>query len=313
MTVILTLNVKLDTAVSFFEIVAWFVLGLTLLARGFVHTADSTFRATVARMSIFHLVSVQEFFMNQIPLLRRCVSVSFPGLAALVVCCLPAQTFSQDVDSHEDVVVTAVRVETLADNIDGGSGGIAIDKQGNVYTADFGSRLGRGGKGGDKVFRISPEGEVSLFCKGLQGASGNAFDADGNLFQSNIGGNLISKITPDGKISVFSREGLVNPVGIVIDSKGTLFVANCGNGTIRKIPNEGVSTEFVKSKLLKCPNGITIDNTGNLYTANFYNGDVLKITPDGKVMYINEVAPVSGSPQILAPKSVRRIVLSIGK
>ena len=280
--------------------------------------------------------------------------------------------------------VEALRVETLADNIEAGSGGVAIDAAGNVYTADFGSRLGRGGEGGHRVYKIKPGGEVNLFAQGFRGASGNCFDANGNLFQSNIGGSFISKVTPQGQVSKFSTGGYANPVGIVPDQQGNLFVCNCGNGAIRKTTKDGQSTEFVKSPLLKCPNGITIDRNGNLYTANFYNGDVIKITPDaevsklatipgnnnghltfhgnslfviarsahqiyrvtldgdislfagsgergkadgkplestfslpndigvspdGKYMYVNEVSPITGSPQILAPTRVRRIVL----
>lgn len=36
-----------------------------------------------------------------------------------------------------DSMKAAVRVETLVDNIDAGSGGIATDSKGNVYTADY--------------------------------------------------------------------------------------------------------------------------------------------------------------------------------
>ncbi|MGI9517721.1 MAG: virginiamycin B lyase family protein [Pirellulaceae bacterium] len=178
--------------------------------------------------------------------------------------------------------ITAVRVETLAAEVDGGSGGVAVDADGNVYTADFGSQLGRGGTGGHRVYRITPDGDVSLFCEEMRGASGNCFDAEGNLFQSNIGGNKISRVAPDGTVTDFCSEGLTNPVGIIIDDEGTLFVGNCGSSSIQRITADGESTQFVKSNLLKCPNGITRDDAGNLYVANFYNGDVVKITPNAE-------------------------------
>ena len=310
------------------------------------------------------------------------VSLPIMCFAAMFLCDIAygQQTKTQSNPTKQ----TAIRVETLADDIDAGSGGVAVDSKGSVYTADFGSRLGMGGTGGHRVYKITPDGKAKLFAKGFKGASGNCFDKDGNLFQSNIRGNLISKVTPDGKVTTFCQEGLFNPVGIIIDKDGNFFVGNCGSMSIQKITPDGKSSTFVKSNLLKCPNGITMDKERNLYVATFFSGDVIKITPDakasklatlpgnnnghltfhqgslyvvarsahqiykvsldgkvellagtgkrgkddgephkasfslpndiavsadGKSLYVNEVSPISGSPQILGPTRVRRIVL----
>ncbi len=177
--------------------------------------------------------------------------------------------------------VRAVSVETLTDGIDGGTGGLAIDSAGNLFSADFGWRLDGKGKGGDQVFKVTPDGQVSLFCRQMRGASGNAFDADGNLLQSSVGGNFISKVTPSGEISVVTREGIKNPVGVVVDNDGNIFVCNCGSASIQKVSPDGNSALFCQSELLKCPNGIVIADDGNFYVANFSNGDVIKIDVKG--------------------------------
>lgn len=184
-------------------------------------------------------------------------------------------------DQVASSTVTAVAVTTLADEIESGTGGLAIDADGNVFSADFGSRLGGRSEGGDRVYKIDPQGNVSLFCREMRGASGNTFDADGNLYQSSVGGNFVSKVTPEGKVSVLAREGLMNPVGLCFGADGNLYVCNCGNGSIQQITLDGESNSFVRSPLLKCPNGITLADDGNFYAANFYNGDVIKIDPDG--------------------------------
>ncbi len=176
--------------------------------------------------------------------------------------------------------LNAVSVETLTGELDGGTGGISVDGEGNVYVADFGSSLSGGGTVGSKVFLVTPAGEAHIFADGFQGASGNEFDSHGNLFQSNISISTISKVSPQGVISPFVSEGISTPVGIVSDADDNLFVANCGNGSIQKVTPSGVSTTFVSSPLLNCPNGIVFDDAGNLYTANFGNGDVVKVTPD---------------------------------
>ena len=201
-----------------------------------------------------------------------------------VLICMDSAVVNADGTKQEtEFEVHAVSVATFADNIQGGTGGLAIDAQGTVYSADFGSKLGFGGTGGDKVFKIDQNGNVSTFCKEMKGASGNAFDSQGNLFQSCIRGNFVTKVTPQGGVSVFSKEGLRNPVGIAIDKENNLFVNNCGSMSIQKITPDGKSSMFVRDPLLKCPNGITLADDGNFYVANFYNGDVLKVTPEGKV------------------------------
>lgn len=173
-------------------------------------------------------------------------------------------------------------VKTLVQNVNGGSGGMAIDATGNVYMADFGRTLG--GPPGNKVFKISAEGSVSIFASGLNGASGNDFDSQGNLYQSNIAGQSISKITPDGAVSTFaSGDPIVNTVGISIDENDVLFVADCDGHKLLKVDTDGSISIFATSSLFACPNGLTRDDSGNLYASNFYNGNLLKITPEGVV------------------------------
>ena len=53
-----------------------------------------------------------------------------------------------------------------------------VDLQGRIYAADFGMTLNGGGS---TVRRISPDGQVSTWASGLNGASGNAFDSQGQL------------------------------------------------------------------------------------------------------------------------------------
>ena len=175
-------------------------------------------------------------------------------------------------------------VETLVDDLYGGTGGISIDAEGNIYSSDFGPFLGQINpdfKVVSKVFKITPDGIVSVFLDSLQGASGSEFDEDGNFYQSNIRGDYISKVSPTGEISEYVSDSVVSPVGLEFDTNGDLIVCNCGNNTLRRVTTSGENTLFSKGEVFQCPNGITKDEDGNFYTANFYNGDVIKIEPDG--------------------------------
>jgi sugar lactone lactonase YvrE len=178
--------------------------------------------------------------------------------------------------------VRALRVETLATDIPAGTGGIEVDARGNVYTADFGQRLGDARFVGTKVYKITKRGKVSLFAEGFKGASGNAFDSAGNLFQSNVRGNYVSRIQRDGTSRIFTRHELLMPTGIAIDKADTLFVCNCGDSSITQISQDGSTHRLVQTPLLECPNGITRDEAGNFYVSNFFNGNVIKITKQGK-------------------------------
>ncbi|MCA9727439.1 MAG: T9SS type A sorting domain-containing protein [Candidatus Eisenbacteria bacterium] len=171
-------------------------------------------------------------------------------------------------------------VVTITEVIDGGSGGLAVDTGGNIYIGDFGPDLGGHGT---RVFKVTPDGTVSVFADGFDGASGNDFDSQGNLFQSNINAWRIDKIAPDGTVAPFTNVGIIAPVGIAIDDADTLYVCNCGTHNIRKIAPDGTSSFYVGSPLFACPNGITMDDDHNLYVANFQDGNLIKITPDRTV------------------------------
>lgn len=181
------------------------------------------------------------------------------------------------------------KVDTLKTKLDGGTGGISIDSEGNIYIADFGAILSDNKTMGTKIFKITPNGDTMVFVDGLSGASGNEFDSHGNMYQSNIRGNYISKITPEGQVSTFVSEGITAPVGIAIDKEDNLFVANCGNNSIQKITSQGRSSRFIESNLLNCPNGLAFDEVENLYVANFDNGDILKLTPSASISRLTTV------------------------
>lgn len=162
------------------------------------------------------------------------------------------------------------RVRTVADSLPGAVGGVAVDAMGTIYVADF----------GEQVFKVKPDGRVTVFATGLYGASGNAIDRRGHLFQSNFAGNYISRIDRHGNQQIYA-EGLAGPVGIAIDSAGVLYVCNCRANTIARVATDRSVTEFASGDLFNCPNGITRAPNGNLYVVNFSDGRVIEIGPDG--------------------------------
>ncbi len=165
------------------------------------------------------------------------------------------------------------RVRTVADSLAGAVGGVAVDALGNIYVADF----------RDRVYRIRPWGEVSVFAEGFYGASGNAIDVEGRLLQSSFWGDFISRVDRVGHVETLAR-GLEGPVGIAVDRvSGDAYVCNCRGNSLSRVSSTGKVTPFAESDLFKCPNGITVGPDSNLYVVNFGNESMLKITRDGKV------------------------------
>jgi len=163
------------------------------------------------------------------------------------------------------------RVLTLADSLVGGVGGIAVDRLGNVYSADF----------MDTVWRIKPDGRVIKFATGLYGPSGNFFDDRGNLLQSNFFGHYISIIDRHGNHEVWVDEGLNGPVGITINNDKEVFVVNCNSNSVSKIDANRKAQSFAEGELFKCPNGITTGPDGAIYVVNFRDGNVIRVDEQG--------------------------------
>lgn len=162
-------------------------------------------------------------------------------------------------------------VSTVAPSIDGAVGGVAVDRLGYIYVADF----------RDNVWRISPWGDTEVFADGLYGASGNTVSADGRLFQSSFHGNKLYEISRTGEKKVIARD-LGGPVGVVEGKNGDLFVCNCRSNEISRIDGEGQVSTFSKGKLFNCPNGITQDGEGRLFVVNFSDTSVIEIDSDGR-------------------------------
>ncbi|MCG8436188.1 MAG: hypothetical protein MJA83_19390, partial [Gammaproteobacteria bacterium] len=158
----------------------------------------------------------------------------------------------------------------------GAIGGIAVDRFGYVYVANF--DLG--------VWRVAPGGEVEQIGDGFYGSSGNTVLPNGDLLQANWLANSIVRIDRAGNMHPFVSEGLTGPVGLTRAPDGSIYVANYLGNSISKVTPGGEVTEFLKHERLKGPNSIVTDKDGNLYTVGMNDNAVLKISPDAEVEII---------------------------
>jgi len=168
-----------------------------------------------------------------------------------------------------------------------------VDRLGFVYVSNF----------RDAVWRISPDGEVETLTRSLYGASGNAVDSRGDLYQANFLAHTITKITRTGEVSLFAGEGLEGPVGIAVDPEDdALYVCNCQGNFLSRINREGVVERFAESERFACPNGIVFGPDGDLFVTNFNHHDVLRVTPEGEVSVFATVPGGAGNAHLAFAK-----------
>jgi len=192
------------------------------------------------------------------------------GICAVATLSLPF--FTALLSPSAAGAVPPLEVTTLVEELDGAVGGVAVDGLGNVFVADF----------GDKVWKISPWGDVEVFVDSLYGTSGNTIDPEGNLLQSSFTGNFLVRVHRDGTIERLASD-LEGPVGVTVDSEGTVYFTNCSGNWIGRLGDDGTVEEHARSDLFNCPNGLTRDDDDNLYVLNFRDTLLLKITPEGEV------------------------------
>ena len=124
---------------------------------------------------------------------------------------------------------------------------------------------------------------------------GPAFDNSGNLFFSDIIGNQIYRMAPDGALSVFRADsGRTNgntfdAHGFLISCEGAEF----GSGGRRRIVRTDVTTGRVEvltdnfqRKKYNSPNDVVVDAKGRIwFTDPFYGDDRTRLEMDVEAVY----------------------------
>ncbi|TKI72385.1 hypothetical protein FC756_01670 [Lysinibacillus mangiferihumi] len=159
------------------------------------------------------------------------------------------------------------------------SGGIEVDKYGNIYVLDSGSTC---------VRKFKADGtKLISFCTGDPGKQlgGIAVDASGNIYVSSRIEHIIYKLNSGGTlIKQWGSEGTGNgqfkyPRGIAIDDTGNVYVADSVNNRIQKFAADG--TYITQFGQMGYPADIALDKAGNMYITNTFPYSVKKLRSDG--------------------------------
>jgi uncharacterized protein (TIGR03437 family) len=130
--------------------------------------------------------------------------------------------------------------------------GLALDKSGNLYIADYGNAT---------VRRVDKNGNISTFA--------------------GVGIAVYSDAPGDGGPAASAY--LEQPYCVQLDSAGNVYIGDVGSSSIRKVDVHGIITTYVQNFSAQ---NFAIDSAGALYVANYHNNTVVKILPGGTQLWI---------------------------
>jgi RHS repeat-associated protein len=202
-----------------------------------------------------------------------------------------------------------------------GCGGMAIDKNGNIYFSDIGNFC---------IRKIDANGIINTVAgtPGSYGYSGDngpatqallyrpngvAVDDNGNLYIADTNNHTIRKVDANGIITTiaggngagYSGDGgpalqarISTPYGITVDKSGSIFftdVASYSHSAIRRVDTSGIITTFAGGATwgfdgdggpatqakLNGPCDIVVDNSGNVYIVDEGNARIRVVNASG--------------------------------
>ena len=207
---------------------------------------------------------------------------------------------------------------TAAEISNSGQGGVATDRLGNKYVADFANCC---------IRKVSASGVITVFAGipgscGFTGDGGPAtsakmvsptaitVDVSGNVYFTDYANSRVRKVNTSGIITTvagigttaFSGDGsaatlaaIGQPWGVTTDLAGNIYVSDVANDRVRKINTSGIISTYAGSSSagyggdgsaataasLNQPTGIVMDGLGNLFIADLINNRIRKVNSAG--------------------------------
>ncbi|MAN76787.1 MAG: gluconolaconase [Rhizobiales bacterium] len=133
--------------------------------------------------------------------------------------------------------------------------GIAVSDDGTTYVSNTSDP--------QRVYRVTADGETSVFIDGepLAAPNGVATDGDGNIVVVNIGNDEVLTFSPDGELLLTENAAEGGNDGVVILEDGTKYVSSVRFGSISKLV-PGEDAEIIASGIPSAAS-ICYDPAGN--------------------------------------------------
>jgi sugar lactone lactonase YvrE len=191
---------------------------------------------------------------------------------------------------------------------------VAVDAAGNLFIADQGNSRIRAVSASGVITTVAGNGVGGYSGDGgpatsarLNGPSGVAVDAAGNLFIADTYNLRIREVSVSGVITTVAGNGtqgysgdggpatsaqLNRPFRVAVDAAGDLFIADTYNQRVREVSVSGVITTVAgngtqgysgdggpaTSAQLYFPQGVAVDAAGNLFIADTGSSRIRKVS-----------------------------------
>jgi uncharacterized protein (TIGR03437 family) len=177
-------------------------------------------------------------------------------------------------------------------------GGVAIDKSGNIYEAEYLSSVVRKIDTSGKISTIAGTGTYGNTGDGgaatkatLESPLSLAVDSTGNIYIGDTGTNSIREITTDGNIKTIATN--VSPDSLAVDASGNVYFTDGVSPVVRELlpsgslitiagsGTSGYGGDGGQSTLaqLDHPQGVAVGPNGTIYIADTNNNIIRLLTP----------------------------------
>lgn len=174
-------------------------------------------------------------------------------------------------------------VETIATDVDSGTGGIAALPDGDLLVGDF----GYGDHAGETVWRVTPDGDVTPFATddGFGSLTATVLDGD-TVLQSSYGTDRLFRLGLDGNVTQLA-DGLEGPTGIAVEPDGAVLVGAYNTGKVWRVQPDGAVEVFAEDRAIDGVNSLQRLDDGTVWALNHSNGNLSRIDPDGSVELVH--------------------------
>jgi gluconolactonase len=167
--------------------------------------------------------------------------------------------------------------------------GPAVDPNGNIFFSEW------PGDANGKIWKVTPEHEITVFRSPSNGANGLAFDTAGRLVACEKG--KVTRTEHNGEITILAEDAELGDVNdLYVGANGAMYFANGWGGKVWYYSPEG---EVMEMRLVQCPNGIEwIEEDSVLYLVAYQaldqDGALMKyrVEEDGSLTQPETVAPI---------------------
>jgi len=162
----------------------------------------------------------------------------------------------------------------------------------------------------DKIYRLSPGGEFTVFREKTNGMNGLGVDKNGNVVGVESTGKRVSRIS-NGQLTVLTEgtaeKPLLAPNDIFLDARGGVYFTDPGPRPVVPgrtvyvyyLPANSKTPVLLDDKLIR-PNGIILTANGQTLLVNDSNSDAVyayDVQPDGSVKNKRAFATLRDVPQ----------------